>query len=183
MTRRTNTALSLAAIVAVSVLGVAVLYWALTAAVIETAGEGAIRPQGNGDNVPLLQQSDAKLRRTLTNAVLGQISALHSNDFARAYDYASMFVQAQFPLPVFERIVRSGYSPLLTATNAEFAGVLDNGRQAVAGLILRGPWPDVKRYEYHLRREGEGWKVTGVMDVPGDLPGVPGKPKREGRHE
>jgi hypothetical protein len=181
MTRRAQIALSYASIVAVSILGVAVLYWALTAAVIETAGEGAIRPKGNGDNVPLMQQSDAKLRRALTNAVLGQLSALHSNDFPRAYTYASVFVQAQFSLPAFERVVRQGYPSLITCTNAVFGGTLDNGRQAVVGLVLEGSWPGVKRYEYHLRREGDGWKVTGVLEAPAEMPGAPVKPQNATR--
>lgn len=148
-----------------SLLGIWGLHWAVTRAILETAGETSIVPPGNADNVPTFQPSEPAVMQQLSGTVSNQLAAFRGNDFARAYGYASIALREQFPLPVFEQMVRQGYPAILASTRADFLAALDNGREALLAVKLYTRDRPIGRFEYQLRREGEGWKVGGVAEV------------------
>lgn len=149
----------------VSLLGIWGLHWAVTRAVLETAGETSIMPPGNADNLPSFQPSEPAVMQQLSGTVSNQLAAFRSHDFARAYSYASISLRQQYPLPVFEQMVRGGYPAIIESTRADFLAALDNGREALLAVKLYVRDRVTARFEYQLRREGEGWKVGGVVEV------------------
>ncbi len=113
-----------------------------------------------------LQPSGDRVRAALTNVIESQLAAFRVDDFARAYTFAAAPIQRQFQAADFETMVRRGYPSIADSESASFGIALDNGREAVVLVSVRGSDHRTARYNYLLVREKGVWKITGVVEAP-----------------
>jgi hypothetical protein len=120
------------------------------AGVLPAAGEWRLSPREVRDEVKVV--------------VAAQLEAFQREDFAAAYALAATGIRRQFRLPVYERMIRRGYAPLLGHDRAD-PGVVqdDGGAMATMPVIVRDREGRPARFRYHLLREDDGWRVSGVM--------------------
>lgn len=108
--------------------------------------------------------SPKDVREEVKSVVTGQLAAFRREDIPAAYAFASTSIKQQFRLPVYERMIRRGYAPLLGHAGAEPGVVRDNGGgMAMLSVSVRVPDGQVLRYRYHLLHEDGRWFVSGVM--------------------
>jgi len=109
-----------------------------------------------------LKPSEMKTKDALHAAITGQLAAFRANDYAAAYVFADQEVKSQLPLDRFERMVKTGYPVIAHSVSAAFGLTFDNGDEAVVNVRVAGAEESVT-YQYSLRREGEAWRIMGVV--------------------
>jgi hypothetical protein len=108
--------------------------------------------------------SPKEVREEVKSVVSNQLAAFQREDIPAAYAFASTSIKQQFRLPVYERMIRRGYAPLLGHAEAQPGVVRDNGGgMAMLPVTVRVPGGAVLRYRYHLLEEDGRWSVSGVM--------------------
>lgn len=108
--------------------------------------------------------SPKEVREEVKSVVASQLEAFQREDIPAAYAFAATSIRQQFRLPVYERMIRRGYAPLLRHARAE-PGVVrdDGGAMAMLPVAVHVSDGRVVRYRYHLLREDGKWRVSGVM--------------------
>lgn len=121
---------------------------------------------------PIARAGDAGLTKAdwkaIRKAISQQLAALRSGDAERAFGYASPGIRAQFGDALsFMAMVRSGYSPLLSARYTEFLeGAVIEG-VIIQPLRLIAPDNTVRVALYTLERQPQGgWRITGCSLAP-----------------
>lgn len=111
--------------------------------------------------------SPKDVRADVKAVVTSQLEAFRREDIPAAYAFAATSIKQQFRLPVYERMIRRGYAPLLGHARAE-PGVVrdDGGAMAMLPVSVHVSEGQVVRYRYHLLREDGNWRVSGVMPDP-----------------
>lgn len=107
--------------------------------------------------------SGQPVRKEVIQVIELQLAAFRKNDYPEAYRYAAESVKESVPLPAFERMVRNGYPVIARSSRADFGVILDNGDEATVSVVVSRGGRTVE-YEYFMRRELTGWKVTGVIE-------------------
>jgi hypothetical protein len=108
-----------------------------------------------------LQPSTAAMKSALTKVISAQMTAFRANDFPKAYTFAADGVRKLFPLPLFEKMVRTNYPVLLEKVSPSFGITLDDGQRGVVFLELDGvQGPEV--FRYLLLLESGVWKIGAV---------------------
>jgi uncharacterized protein DUF4864 len=105
------------------------------------------------------------MRKALTQIIKSQLTAFRDEDYVTAYTFASAGIKSQYPLAAFERMVKTGFAAIAQFKSAEFGEVLDNGQEAVVNVEIEGESSRVVHYQYFLRKENAGWKISGVIEV------------------
>jgi len=138
----------------------------LLLAVLAAAGFLAAGVRAAGD----WRLSPRDIREEVKSVVADQLRAFQREDIPAAYAFASSGIKQQFRLPVYERMIRRGYAPLLKHVRAE-PGVVrdDGGAMAMLPVVVHGDDGQTSRFRYHLLREDGQWRVSGVMPE-GDAP-------------
>src|SRR5688572_9760450 len=162
---RMNSTIRLAVLLLISI-GVFVLYRWLHVVENPDAHLIYVESQGNAPTSALsLQLSEEPMRKELTQIIKSQLAAFHDNDYVTAYTFAAAGIKAQYPLAAFERMVKTGYPAIARFKSAVFGEARDNGEEAVVHVEIEGESGRVVDYQYFLRKEGSGWKITGVVAV------------------
>ena len=91
--------------------------------------------------------------------VWSQLSAFRSEDYASAYQQASMSFQEKFNIVAFTDLARAEYPNLVRATRVEFGAVRFEGRRASLQAYFFLPEGDIVPCLYHLIREDGAWKI------------------------
>lgn len=110
------------------------------------------------------RMSPKEVREEVKAVVADQLRAFQREDIPAAYAFAAASIRQQFRLPVYERMIRRGYAPLLKHARAEPGIVRDDGAaMAFLPVIVHDRDGKVVRYRYHLLREEGVWRVSGVL--------------------
>jgi hypothetical protein len=132
----------------------------------------ALRPRINHRNFTrypqpfvLLRISNDSTKNGLIKVVDAQLAAFRRGDYPRAYTFAGSQVHLQYPLPLFERMVKVGYPVIARSRSAQFGVILDNGDEAVVNVGILDGSGRIFHYQYFLKHEPAGWKINGVSEA------------------
>ena len=120
---------------------------------------------GGGRELPPLTLSEDSRERELIRVIESQLSALRGNDYTKAFYYADSSFKAQMNVRGFERMVKAGYPALVRSRSAVYGVIMDNGEQAVVNVGIKAASGKTLHFEYFLRKEKTGWKISGVAAV------------------
>ena len=110
-----------------------------------------------------MKPSQMKTRETLHAVISDQLAAFRADDYAAAYVFADPEIKAKMPVESFERMVRLGYPLIAHSVSAKFGLTFDNGDEAVVNVKVLGKDEETLSYQYMLRRDGETWRISGVV--------------------
>ncbi len=114
---------------------------------------------------PVVKDKDWTAIRRVIGA---QLAALKAGDGVKAMTFAAPGIQAQFGTPDnFMRMVRDGYSPLLTARHTAFlqGAVIEDA--VVQPLRLVMPDDTVVVALYQMQKQPDGrWRIAGCWIAP-----------------
>jgi hypothetical protein len=110
-----------------------------------------------------LKPSEVKTKENLHAVISNQLAAFREDNYAAAYVFADPEFKMRMPLEHFERMVRVGYPIIAHSVSATFGLTLDNGDEAVVNVRVQGRDDETLSYQYMLRRDGETWRVSGVV--------------------
>ncbi len=110
-----------------------------------------------------MKPSEMKIKDSLHAVISGQLAAFRKGDFATAYGFADRDIKVQFPLERFEQMVKTGYPLIAHSVSEKFGLTFDNGDEAVVNVRVAGAGDESTSYQYMLRRDGEAWRITGVV--------------------
>lgn len=109
--------------------------------------------------------SDEPVKQELTRVIGSQLAAFRNGDFNRAYGFADSSLRQEFTAPAFREMVRASYPAVATSTSATYGVVFDNGRIGIVMVCLISPAGRLVHYQYLLRREPVGWRISGVTRI------------------
>ena len=113
---------------------------------------------------PEMRLSPKKVRDEVRAVVEAQLAALQSGDFAAAYDFAASGIRRQFDERLFTVMIKRGYAPLLRPDKTDLGVVRDDGEgTAQIGVTVTDRQNRSTVYRYWLVKEGEVWRISGVM--------------------
>lgn len=113
---------------------------------------------------PEMKLSSKKVRDEVRAVVEAQLAALRTGDFATAYDFAARPIRRQFDERLFELMIKRGYASLLKPGSADVGSVRDDGEGIAQVLVtITDAQKRVTVYRYWLTKEGEAWRIAGVM--------------------
>lgn len=113
---------------------------------------------------PEMRLSPKKVRDEVRAVVEAQLAALRAGDFATAYSFAARPLRRQFDLRLFALMLRRGYAPLLKPGSADLGLVRDDGNGAAQVTVTVTDGQNrATIYRYWLIKEGENWRVAGVV--------------------
>jgi hypothetical protein len=104
------------------------------------------------------------VKKELTAVIDAQLAAFRTGDYAQAYTFAAQEIRGMFPVATFETMVKSGYPLIAHSTNAQYGLAFDTGAEAVITVRVEGG-DKTTEYQYLLKKETAGWKISGVFEV------------------
>jgi hypothetical protein len=136
----------------------------LLACALAAAVSPLAAPTARAEDADLAQADWQAIRKVISQ----QLAALRSGNAERAFGYASEGIRAQFgDAQSFMAMVRSGYSPLLTARYTEFLEGAVIAGAVIQPLRLIGPDNTVRVALYTLEKHLRGgWRITGCSLAP-----------------
>ena len=120
---------------------------------------------GGSAQIAPFKLTKGAVEKELREVIESQLSAFREGDYPAAYNYAASGLKAQVTLPAFEQMVKTSYPVIAQSRSAEFGVSLDNGRQALVNVTVRGRAGRTRHYQYILEREGSIWRIFGVKEV------------------
>jgi hypothetical protein len=124
-----------------------------------------IFPGTGKEATPPFGLSEAPVEKELTRLVELQLSAFRRNDYRRALNYADSSLKSQLSVRAFEKMVKAGYPTIAKSRSANFGVVLDNGEEALVNVGITSDTGRTFHYQYLLKREKDGWRISGVARV------------------
>ena len=120
--------------------------------------------------IPLKAAVFADEGRTVMEAVRytisSQIEAFKDNDVKKAYTFAAPNIQAQFPNPdIFGLMVRNGYPVIWKPKNYKFTTFKDFGNRCIQRVLFQSFSGSLESYDYILEKNGNIWKIAGVLTI------------------
>ena len=110
------------------------------------------------------RSSDA-VKKELSAVIDAQLAAFRANDYPKAYTFAAGGVKTLFPLGDFEKMVRTNYPIIAGSTSAEYGVAFDTGEEAVVNVRIENAEKKSVEYQYLLKKEAGGWKISGVSEI------------------
>src|SRR5436190_15397635 len=110
-----------------------------------------------------MKPSEMTTKEAIHGVISGQLAAFRAGDYVTAYGFADRDIKNQFPLESFERMVKSGFPVIAHSVSAKFGLTFDNGDEGVVNVRVLGADDQSISYQYMLRRDGESWRITGVV--------------------
>ena len=111
------------------------------------------------------KRTPAPAAQELYSIVNRQLSALRSDDFDSAYQYAATGVQQKFSREQFELMIRRDFSSMTEAHRVEFGALQVAGAAALVQVFLTTPGGEVASFLYSFTAEADGWKINGVQPI------------------
>ncbi len=100
---------------------------------------------------------------TVREVISAQIEAFLAGDVARAYGYASPFIQQKFGTPeIFGTMVREGYPMVWRPSEVSFLEIENIGGRLWQNVLVRDSVGEAYIVEYEMIEAAEGWKINGV---------------------
>ena len=110
------------------------------------------------------RSSDA-LKKELSAVIDGQLAAFRADDYPKAYTFAAAEIKNLFPVRDFEKMVRANYAVIAKSTATEYGVAFDTGEEAVVNVRIENAEKKSVEYQYMLKKEEDGWKISGVSEV------------------
>ncbi|WP_102226011.1 DUF4864 domain-containing protein [Acidimangrovimonas sediminis] len=111
--------------------------------------------------------------QAIRTVISDQIAAFRTQDYARAFGYASPNIQAAFGSPTrFGEMVAHGYSSVLDPAETRFLGHHAEGGHEVQRLMVRGADGRVVLWDYHMVEVDGRWRIDAVTPVQAQGVGV-----------
>jgi hypothetical protein len=114
---------------------------------------------------PPFRQSEGGMRTELSAVVEGQLAAFRTNDFARAYGFASSGIHKIYSETAFTAMVKKDYEVFAQMEEAHILDVQDDGEHGIVEISVKGRNQESREYRYLLGREKMDWKVEGVSEI------------------
>lgn len=111
------------------------------------------------------KRTPAPAAKELYSIVNQQLSALRSDDFDSAYQYAASQVQQKFSREQFELMIRRDFSSMRAAHRVEFGAIQVAGAAALVQVFLTAPDGAMRGFLYSFTAETDGWKIDGVQSL------------------
>ena len=108
--------------------------------------------------------SDA-VKKELSAVIEGQLTAFRADDYPKAYTFAAAEIRTIFPVEDFEKMVRAQYAVIAKSTATEYGVAFDTGEEAVVNVRIENAEKKSVEYQYLLKKEEGGWKISGVSEV------------------
>lgn len=113
---------------------------------------------------PEMRLSPKPVRDEVRAVVEAQLAALQTGDFATAYDFAARGIRRQFDERLFAVMIKRGYAPLLRPDKTDLGVVRDDGEvTARIGVTVTDRQNRSTVYRYWLVKEGDAWRISGVV--------------------
>jgi hypothetical protein len=113
---------------------------------------------------PELRLSSKAVREEVRAVVEAQLAALRTGDFTTAYDFAARPVRRQFDERLFTLMIKRGYAALLKPASVDIGLVRDDGEGTAQVLVtVTDAQKRATVYRYWLMREGDHWRIAGVV--------------------
>ena len=98
--------------------------------------------------------------------ISSQIDAFKNNDVKKAYTFAAPNIQAQFPSPdIFGLMVRNGYPIIWKPKSYKFTMFKDLGSNCIQRVLFQSYNGSLESYDYILEKNGNLWKIAGVLKI------------------
>lgn len=111
-----------------------------------------------------MRLSPKPVRDEVRAVVEAQLAALQTGDFATAYEFTARGIRRQFDERLFALMLKRGYAPLLKPGRSEVGLVRDDGEgTAQVSVVVAGLRNRSTVYRYWLVREGDLWRISGVV--------------------
>jgi len=110
-----------------------------------------------------MKVSETKMKAAIQSVITQQLAAFRAGDFKAAYVFADQGLKEVYPVEAFEKMVRTAYPVIAGNISGRCGLTFDNGDEAVVNLRVFGPGEEAVDYQYTLRRDGEMWRITGVV--------------------
>lgn len=114
---------------------------------------------------PTPHHSSDALKKELSAVIEGQLAAFRANDYPKAYTFAAAEIKDVFPVGDFEKMVRTNYAVIAKSTSTEYGVAFDTGEEAVVNVRIQSVENQSVEYQYLLKKEDGGWKISGVSEV------------------
>jgi len=110
-----------------------------------------------------MKATETKVKATIQSVITQQLAAFRAGDFKAAYVFADQGLKDVYPVEAFEKMVRTGYPLIAKNVSGRCGLTFDNGDEAVVNVRVFGTGEEAVDFQYALRREGEAWRITGVI--------------------
>ena len=130
------------------------------------APDGTAAPPSAASPAPSTphHSSDA-LKKELSAVIEGQLAAFRANDYPKAYTFAAAEIKGMFPVEDFEKMVRTNYAVIARSTSTDYGVAFDTGEEAVVNVRIQNAEKKSVEYQYLLKKEDSGWKISGVSEI------------------
>ncbi len=108
--------------------------------------------------------SDA-VKKELSAVIEAQLAAFRADDYPKAYTFAATEIKDMFAERDFEKMVRTNYAVIAKSTVTEYGVAFDTGEEAVVNVRVQNAEKQSVEYQYLLKKEENGWKISGVSEV------------------
>lgn len=142
------------------VVVVGLIYWVWPEPLHPEAAVAAQAPAG-----PAFRRSEGGMRTELSAVVEGQLAAFRTNDFARAYSFASSGIHRIYSETAFTDMVKKDYGVFAQIEESHILDVQDDGEHGIVEISVKGRNQEVREFRYLLGREKLDWKVEGVSEI------------------
>ena len=105
------------------------------------------------------------VKKELRAVIDEQLAAFRANDYPKAYTFAASEIRSLFAPDEFEKMVRGQYAVIAKSTATEFGLAFDTGEEAVVNVRIENAEKKSVEYQYLLRKEEGGWKISGVSEM------------------
>ncbi len=127
------------------------------------AQDGAAPPGQPGQSGP--HASSTVVKKELTGIIDAQLAAFRAGDYAKAYGFAASAVKEVFPPDNFATMVKTGYPVIAHSARADYGLAFDTGEEAVINVRIEDGAKKSAEFQYLLKKEGGGWKISGVSEL------------------
>ncbi len=110
-----------------------------------------------------MKASETKMKEAIQSVITQQLAAFRAGDFKAAYVFADQGLKDLYPLEMFEKMVKAGYPAIAQNVSGRCGLTFDNGDEAVVNVRVFGKGEESLDFQYMLRRDGEAWRITGVV--------------------
>ena len=114
---------------------------------------------------PTFNHSSDALKKELSTVIEAQLAAFRADDYPKAYTFAAAEIKGIFPASDFEKMVRTNYPVIAKSTSTEYGVAFDTGDEAVVNVRIENAEKKSVEYQYLLKKEADGWKISGVTEA------------------
>ena len=122
-------------------------------------------PAAAADSPKAPHPSSDIVKKELTDIIDAQLSAFRAGDYAKGYEFAASGIRNMFGAADFAVMVQNGYPVIAHSARAEYGLAFDTGEEAVVNVHIEDAAKRSGEFQYLLKKENGGWKISGVSEL------------------